>query len=53
MLAECENYLENASLISLDHDLNPQPGVAGDPGTGFEVANHLAGYLPLCPVIEH
>lgn len=53
MLAECENYFENAALISLDHDLNPQPGVAGDPGTGLEVANHLAGHLPLCPVIIH
>jgi hypothetical protein len=25
MLAECEYCLENAALISLDHDLNPQP----------------------------
>ncbi|HXD00660.1 MAG TPA: ADP-ribosylglycohydrolase family protein [Verrucomicrobiae bacterium] len=53
MLANCENYFEHAALISLDHDLNPQPGGAGDPGTGLEVAKFLAGYLPLCPVIIH
>src|SRR5258708_7302696 len=53
MLAECENCFEGVTLISLDHDLNPQPGVTADPGTGLEVASFLASHLPLCPVIIH
>src|SRR5690348_6792763 len=53
MLAQCEACFEQAGLISLDHDLNPQPGTKVDPGTGLEVAKFFAGYLPLCPVIIH
>ncbi len=53
MLANCESQFEQAALISLDHDLNPQLGSSGDPGTGLEVAKFLAGYLPLCPVLIH
>ncbi|MDB6015804.1 MAG: ADP-ribosylglycohydrolase [Pedosphaera sp.] len=53
MLAECEDCLEHAALITLDHDLNPQPGVTADPGTGLEVAKFLAGHLPPCPIIIH
>lgn len=53
MLAECQNYFVDTHLISLDHDLNPQPGATVDPGTGLEVAKLLASHLPFCPVIIH
>ncbi|MGH7991879.1 MAG: ADP-ribosylglycohydrolase family protein [Limisphaerales bacterium] len=53
MLAECEDCFEDVHLISLDHDLNPQPGVTCDPGTGLEVAKLLTGHFPICPVIIH
>ncbi|MGZ4964479.1 MAG: ADP-ribosylglycohydrolase family protein [Limisphaerales bacterium] len=53
MLRECSSCLSDAALISLDHDLNPQPGATADPGTGFEVARFLAGHLPFCPLIIH
>lgn len=53
MLADCEDGLDEAHLISLDHDLNPQPGSTRDPGTGLEVAVWLASYFPICPVIIH
>jgi CheY-like chemotaxis protein len=53
MIAECEDYLEQATLISLDHDLQCQPGETHDPGTGLEVASFLAAYPPICPVIIH
>jgi ADP-ribosylglycohydrolase len=53
MIAECEQFFATAVLISLDHDLNPQPGSTCDPGTGADVARHLADYLPVCPVIVH
>src|SRR5262245_51279584 len=33
MLAECEESFDNTHLVSLDHDLNPQPGATRDPGT--------------------
>ena len=53
MLLECDGCFEDTALISLDHDLNPQPGVTVDPGTGLDLAKFLAGHLPLCPVIIH
>jgi ADP-ribosylglycohydrolase len=53
MIAECEQYFTTASLICLDHDLNPQPGAVADPGTGLEVAQFLADFLPVCPVLIH
>jgi ADP-ribosylglycohydrolase len=53
MLAECEDYFADTHLISLDHDLNPQPGAIGDPGTGLEVAKLFASHFPFCPVIIH
>jgi ADP-ribosylglycohydrolase len=52
-IAEAEEWFPRAALISLDHDLNPQPGGSADPGTGLEVARFLADYLPVCPVIVH
>jgi ADP-ribosylglycohydrolase len=53
MIAECEDFFVDTHLISLDHDLNPQPGATRDPGTGLEVAKFLAGHFPFCPVIIH
>jgi ADP-ribosylglycohydrolase len=53
MRAECAAFFDSAALISLDHDLNAAPGVAGDPGTGLDVAVHLADFMPVCPVILH
>ena len=53
MIAECEQYFSSAALISLDHDLNPQPGVTTDPGTGLDVAQFLADFMPVCPVLIH
>jgi ADP-ribosylglycohydrolase len=53
MLAECEDFFENTHLISLDHDLNPQPGATRDPGTVLDVAKLLASHFSFCPVIIH
>jgi ADP-ribosylglycohydrolase len=53
MIAECESFFPTAALISLDHDLNPLPGAAEDPGTGLDVAKFLAECRPVCPVIIH
>lgn len=53
MCAECEEFFPTAALISLDHDLNPQPGATADPGTGLDAAQFLADFLPVCPVLIH
>lgn len=53
MIAECEDFFADTHLISLDHDLNPQPGATRDPGTGLEVAKLLASHFPFCPIIIH
>lgn len=53
MIAECEPYFPQTVLISLDHDLNPQPGATQDPGTGLDVAKYLAECRPVCPLIIH
>ena len=53
MVAGMVDYFSTAALISLDHDLNPQPGATSDPGTGMEVAQFLADFLPACPVLIH
>jgi ADP-ribosylglycohydrolase len=53
MIAECGEFLGSTALISLDHDLVRQPGVLWDPGCGLDVARHLAGLMPICPVIIH
>lgn len=42
--------------ISLDHDLEPDPDASGpwvDPGTGREVADHLATCQATCPIVIH
>jgi ADP-ribosylglycohydrolase len=53
MIAECEQFFPSAALISLDHDLNPMPGVKADPGTGVDVARFLGDFMPVCPVLIH
>jgi hypothetical protein len=53
MIADLPSILNQACLISLDHDLNPQPNVTTDPGTGLEVAEYLAKQKPICPVLIH
>jgi ADP-ribosylglycohydrolase len=53
MIAECEAFFATTALISLDHDLNPQPGATADPGTGLDVAQFLAACRPVCPLIIH
>jgi len=53
MIAECAEFFPSAALICLDHDLNPQPGVTTDPGTGLDVAKFLADFLPVCQVLIH
>ena len=53
MIMECAAYFQSAALICLDHDLNPQPGVATDPGCGWDVVKYLADFLPACPVLIH
>lgn len=52
MIRDLPRYLRFASVVSLDHDLYPQPGAA-DPGDGLLVARHLATLPPACPVIIH
>ena len=53
MIEDLPTVLNQACLISLDHDLNPQPNVTADPGTGLEVAEFLAKHSPVCPVLIH
>ena len=53
MIADCAEFFPSTTLICLDHDLNPQPGVTTDPGTGLDVAKYLADFLPVCPVLIH
>jgi hypothetical protein len=49
-----EQQLADTLVISLDHDLELQPGPDGtliDPGTGLQVAEFLAAKRPTCPVV--
>lgn len=54
MIREVENCLPEATLLSLDHDLEPIDEFSHDePGTGWDVAQFLALLSPVCPVIIH
>lgn len=53
MIQELEAWLPQAKLISLDHDLDPLPGNANDPGTGLDLARFLGTMSPRCPVNIH
>ncbi len=52
MIREAGPLLPSAALISLDHDLEPQPG-ASDPGDGYMVAKWLVTQPVVRPVIIH
>jgi hypothetical protein len=51
MIRDLPVHLPIATVISLDHDLEPVDGA--DPGDGMEVARFLASLAPACPVIVH
>jgi hypothetical protein len=53
MIREMEPLLADTQVISLDHDLEPEEGSTGDPGTGWDVARFLAALPPVCPVVIH
>lgn len=52
MIREAGPLLACASLISLDHDLEPEPG-GPDPGDGYMVAKWLVSQPIVRPVIIH
>jgi hypothetical protein len=52
MIREAGPLLPSAALISLDHDLEPEPG-ASDPGDGYMVVKWLVSQSIVCPVIVH
>ena len=52
MIAEMAECLEQAAVISLDHDLYRLPG-SEDPGSGYDVATLLAELIPCCAIIVH
>ncbi len=52
MIRDIGEQLPGTALISLDHDLVPDPGDP-DPGDGLEVAEALAQHDAICPVILH
>jgi hypothetical protein len=56
MIGYLEDYLQETITISLDHDLDSSldsEGRSVDSGTGRDVADFLAGQLPVCPVVIH
>jgi hypothetical protein len=52
MIREAGPLLSSAALISLDHDLEPEPG-ASDPGDWYMVAKWLASQPFVPPIIIH
>ena len=52
MIREIGPLLKSAKLISLDHDLETEPGGA-DPGDGLSVAKFLVSQPVVRPVIVH
>ena len=52
MAREIGEFLGRAAFMSLDHDLEPRPGVE-ELGEGIDVTRHLATVRPACPVIIH
>jgi hypothetical protein len=52
MIHEAGPLLPSTTLISLDHDLEPEPG-ASDPGDGYMVAQWLVLQPVIRPVIIH
>jgi hypothetical protein len=52
MIREAGPLLESSQLISLDHDLEPEPGET-DPGDGYIVTQWLTSQPIVRPVIIH
>jgi len=52
MIREVGPLLPTATLISLDHDLEPEPG-GPDPGDGLDVVKFLVSQMVVRPVIIH
>lgn len=52
MIREAAPLLPSAVVISLDHDLEPEPG-GSDPGDGYMVAQWLVSQPIVRPVIVH
>ncbi len=52
MIREAGPLLSSAALVSLDHDLDVEPG-APDPGDGYLVAQWLVAQPVVRPVIIH
>lgn len=56
MIAWLQVHLVRAVFVSLDHDLDSVVPIAqqpSDPGCGRDVADWLAGQMPICPVFVH
>lgn len=56
MIRFLDRHLTETLAISLDNDLDLKPGPDGrliDPGSGVEVAEYLAGFPAVCPVVIH
>lgn len=53
MAEKVGDHLGAATLISLDHDLEPVPGDPADLGDGMIVARALVRYPQPCPVVIH
>ena len=56
MIRFLDRHLTETLVISLDNDLELKPGPYGrmiDPGSGVEVAEHLARKPAGCPVVIH
>jgi hypothetical protein len=53
MIGEVGRHLPPARIISLDHDLEPLDGQAGDPGDGLDVVKYLVAQPIVRPVIIH
>ncbi len=52
MMRDAGPLLSSAALISLDHDLEPEPE-ASDPGDGYMVAKWLTSQPVVPPIIIH
>ena len=52
MIREAGTFLPSAALVSLDHDLDAEPG-SPDPGDGYLVAQWLVSQPVVRPVIVH
>ena len=51
-----QDHLSSCALICLDHDLGPnrkRDGKVFDPGIGRDVADFIASFQPVCPIIIH